>query len=97
MQLQKKAKEIWSRPPKSRPCESKKKDNIHISIPKFEGVDTVARYLESTGIEVAITTGRKSGELLRKKSKNKTGGMNTNSVLQAVPACFASLSLYECD
>ena len=86
MQLQKKAQEIWSSPPNRRPCESKKKDNnIHISIPNLEGVDTVARYLESTGIKVAITTGRKSGELLRKKNKDKTGDMVMNSVVYQIP------------
>ena len=85
IQLQKKAKEIWSHPPKSGSRDSRSRDDkpARISIPNFEGVDSIVRYLESAGMRVVITTGRKSGELL----KNKQKGINTNktSVVYQIP------------
>ena len=87
IQLKKKAKEIWSRPPSSRSRATQNKDNgptMRISIPNFKGADTIAQNLEDIGIKVAITTGRKSGDIL--KSKQKSRYMNTGtSVVYQIP------------
>ena len=87
IQLKKKAKEIWSRPPSSRSRATQNKDNgptMRISIPNFKGADTIAQNLEDIGIKVAITTGRKSGDIL--KSKQKSRDMNTGtSVVYQIP------------
>ena len=85
IQLKKKAQDIWSRPP-NRPRETRNKENEparRISIPNFNGVDTIAQTLEETGVKVAITTGRKSGEILTKKNKSKD--INTSSVVYQIP------------
>ena len=86
IQLKRKAQEIWSRPPSSRTREARNKDSEptgRISIPNFGGVDTIAKALEDTGIKVAITTGRKSGEILKGGQRSKE--LNTASVVYQIP------------
>ena len=57
---------------------------MRISIPNFKGADTIAHNLEDIGIKVAITTGRKSGDIL--KSKQKSRDLNTGtSVVYQIP------------
>ena len=57
---------------------------MRISIPNFKGADTIAQNLEDIGINAAITTGRKSGDIL--KSKQKSRDMNTGtSVVYQIP------------
>ena len=82
VQLRKKAQEIWKHPPSNRSNETQKVDkpSMHISIPNFRGADTIAQKLERTGIKVIITTGQKSGAILR--SKHTSGKENISVVYQ---------------
>ena len=84
VELKKKAKTIWSRPPQDRSQETRKSKQVsRICIPNFKGVDYIAQNLESAGMKVAIGTGRTSGDIL--KRKNEPRSENTNSVVYQIP------------
>ena len=57
---------------------------MRISIPNFKGADTIAQNLEDIGIKVAITTGRKSGDILKSKQKSRDMNTGTSVVYQIV-------------
>ena len=79
LNLKKKAINIRNR---SKRTKTRKKDVKYMSIPNSETAETIAKNLETTGIRVAVTSGRKIGEIL---SKNKTCQHNDNSVVYKIP------------
>ena len=79
LNLKKKAINIRNR---SNRTKTRKKDVKYMSIPNSETAETIAKNLETTGIRVAVTSGRKIGEIL---TKNKTYQHNDNSVVYKIP------------
>lgn len=67
---------------KSKVDKKRKKDVRYISIPNSKAAETIANRLETTGVKVALTTGRKVGEIVAQK---KTMIHTTNSVVYQVP------------
>jgi len=66
---------------KSKTAKTRKKDVRYISIPNSKIAETIAHQLETTGIRVALTSGRKLGEMVTQKKTQH----NDISVVYQVP------------
>ena len=62
-----------------------------LCIPNFEKVNAVARYLEKAGIRTVVSTGEKSGDILKSKCSGNEG--QENSVVYDIP-CGACAKHY---
>ena len=79
LNLKKKAVTIRN---KSKKAKTRKKDVRYMTIPKSEKAETIAKHLETTGIKVALTSGRKLGDML---SQKVTTQQNDISVVYQIP------------
>ena len=77
--LKRKALEIRKRSTKTK---QKKKDERYLTIPNSKPAETIANQLERTGFKVSFTSGRKIGDLLKEKIKDRE---TDKSIVYKVP------------
>ena len=77
--LKRKALQIRKRSTRTKP---KKKDERYLAIPKSKPAETIVNQLERTGFKVSFTSGRKIGDMLKEKRKDKE---TDKSIVYKVP------------
>ena len=85
LHLKKKASEIRNET-------RRKKEVRYISIPNSNAANHIARELETTGVRIAFTTGRKIGEMIAQKGDTKH---NERSVVYQIPCGSCDKSYIE--
>ena len=79
--LQKKAFKLHGRA--STEKEKPKKSLTWLCLQNFDKVDIIARYLERAGVKVVIGTGKKSGDVLKRKNRGTKD--KDNSIVYSIP------------